>query len=246
MSQPREIKRFGKVTEVMEPPNLMELQTVSYTEFLQADVPSDEREHHGLEAILQEVFPVEVNDGVNRLEYLGYELGRPRYSPDECRMLRLTYGMPFKIRVRLVAGESETEETVYLGEIPKMIGGGEFLVNGAERVIVSQLHRSPGVDFDKEIHSSDRIHHKVRIIPERGSWIELLVSRKDTLTVRIDQSGKFPVHDAPPRALREVRLQRGDHSSLLRDLDGQAHDAQRARQDQGQGRRQRRRRPRDR
>jgi DNA-directed RNA polymerase subunit beta len=193
MSQPREIKRFGKVTEVMEPPNLMELQTVSYGEFLQADVPSDEREHHGLEAILQEVFPVEVNDGVNRLEYLGYELGRPRYSPDECRMLRLTYGMPFKIRVRLVAGESETEETVYLGEIPKMIGGGEFLVNGAERVIVSQLHRSPGVDFDKEIHSSDRIHHKVRVIPERGSWIELLVSRKDTLTVRIDQSGKFPV-----------------------------------------------------
>ncbi|MCW8140163.1 MAG: DNA-directed RNA polymerase subunit beta, partial [Planctomycetota bacterium] len=188
-----EIKRFGKVTEVMPPPNLMELQTASYERFLQIDVPEEERENIGLEAILREIFPIESYEGRNKLEYLGYELGRPRYSSDECRMLRLTYGMPFKIKVRLVRGEEEIEETVYLGEIPKMIGGGEFIVNGAERVIVSQLHRSPGVDFDKEIHTSDRIHHKCRIIPERGSWIELIVSRKDTLTVRIDQSGKFPV-----------------------------------------------------
>ncbi len=189
-----DVKRFGKVTEVMAPPNLMELQTKSYEEFLQADVPPDEREDRGLEAILREIFPITPDDGGRtRLDYLGYELGRPRYSADECRMLRLTYGMPFKIRVRLIRGEEELEEVVYLGEIPKMIGGGEFIVNGAERAIVSQLHRSPGVDFDKEVHSSDRVHHKVRIIPERGSWIELLVSRKDTLTVRIDQSGKFPV-----------------------------------------------------
>jgi DNA-directed RNA polymerase subunit beta len=188
-----DIKRFGKVTEVMPPPNLMELQTASYERFLQIDVPEEERENIGLEAILREIFPIESYEGRNKLEYLGYELGRPRYSSDECRMLRLTYGMPFKIKVRLVRGEEEVEETVYLGEIPKMIGGGEFIVNGAERVIVSQLHRSPGVDFDKEIHTSDRIHHKCRIIPERGSWIELIVSRKDTLTVRIDQSGKFPV-----------------------------------------------------
>jgi DNA-directed RNA polymerase subunit beta len=189
----QDIKRFGKVTEVMPPPNLMELQTASYERFLQIDVPEEERENIGLEAILREIFPIESYEGRNKLEYLGYELGRPRYSADECRMLRLTYGMPFKIRVRLVRGEEELEEVVYLGEIPKMIGGGEFIVNGAERAIVSQLHRSPGVDFDREIHSSDRIHHKCRIIPERGSWIELIVSRKDTLTVRIDQSGKFPV-----------------------------------------------------
>ncbi|HBP19860.1 MAG TPA: DNA-directed RNA polymerase subunit beta, partial [Planctomycetes bacterium] len=136
MSMEREIKRFGKVTEVMPPPNLMELQTKSMEEFLQADIPPDEREVHGLEAILQEVFPIESFEKSNRLEYLGYELGRPRYSSDECRMLRLTYGMPFKIRVRLVTGETDMEETVYLGEIPKMIGGGEFIVNGAERVIV--------------------------------------------------------------------------------------------------------------
>ena len=188
-----EIKRFGKVTEVMAPPNLMELQTVSFERFLQLDVPPEEREDVGLEGILREIFPIESEDGRNRLEYLGYELGRPRYSSDECRMLRLTFGMPFKIRVRLIRGEEELEETVYLGEIPRMIGGGEFIVNGAERAIVSQLHRSPGVDFDKEIHTSDRVLHKCRVIPERGSWIELIVSRKDTLTVRIDQSGKFPV-----------------------------------------------------
>ena len=188
-----EIKRFGKVTEVMPPPNLMELQTDSYAEFLQVDVPQEEREPKGLEAILREIFPIDSYEGRVKLEYLGYELGRPRYSSDECRMLRLTFGMPFKIRVRLIRGEEELEEVVYLGEIPKMIGGGEFIINGAERVIVSQLHRSPGVDFDKEIHTSDRVLHKCRIIPERGSWIELLVSRKDTLTVRIDQSGKFPI-----------------------------------------------------
>jgi len=188
-----DIKRFGKVTEVMSPPNLMELQTASFDRFLQVDVPQEEREEQGLEAILREIFPVESYEGRHKLEYIGYELGRPRYAEAECRMLRLTYGMPFKIRVRLVRGEEEVEEVVYLGEIPKMIGGGEFIINGAERVIVSQLHRSPGVDFDKEIHSSDRVLHKCRIIPERGSWIELIVSRKDTLTVRIDQSGKFPV-----------------------------------------------------
>ena len=188
-----DIKRFGRVTEVMPPPNLMELQTASYERFLQIDIPQEERVDQGLEAILREIFPIEHLEGRVKLEYLGYELGRPRYSPDECRMLRLTYGMPFKIRVRLIRGEEELEETVYLGEIPKMIGGGEFIINGAERVIVSQLHRSPGVDFDKEIHSSDRVLHKCRVIPERGSWIELMVSRKDTLMVRIDQSGKFPV-----------------------------------------------------
>jgi DNA-directed RNA polymerase subunit beta len=188
-----EIKRFGRVTEVMPPPNLMELQTATYERFLQVDVPQEEREEVGLEAILREIFPVESYEGRVRLEYLGYALGRPRYSHEECRMLRLTYGMPFKIKVRLVRGEEELVEEVYLGEIPKMIGGGEFIINGAERVIVSQLHRSPGVDFDKEIHTSDRVHHKCRVIPERGSWIELIVSRKDTLTVRIDQSGKFPV-----------------------------------------------------
>ena len=188
-----EVKRFGRVREVMAPPNLMKLQVESYSRFLQPNLPPDEREPMGLEGILSEIFPIESYDKSLSLEYLGYDLGRPRYSTDDCRKLRKTYGMPFKIRVRLVKGSEAKEEDVYLGEIPMMIGGGEFIVNGSERVIVSQLHRSPGVDFDKEIHTSDKVLHKCRVIPERGSWIEINVSKRDALTVRIDQSGKFPV-----------------------------------------------------
>ena len=120
-----------------------------------------------------------------------YELGKPRYDPDECRQLRLTYGRPFRVWLRLNKGETAIEEEVYLGDMPIMIGGGEFIINGAERVVVSQLHRSPGVDFVVEIEAGDRKLHACRIIPERGSWIELNVTKKDTLGVRIDQTGKF-------------------------------------------------------
>ncbi|HZN58547.1 MAG TPA: DNA-directed RNA polymerase subunit beta, partial [Planctomycetota bacterium] len=149
-----------------------------------------DRENVGLEAILREIFPIKSYDSKITLTYLGYELGRPRYSPEECRQLRLTYGMPFKIRVRLEK-EEPIEEEVYLGELPIMVGGGEFIINGAERVIVSQLHRSPGVDFSEELHTSEKRLHSCRIIPERGSWIELNVTKKDALAIRIDQSGKF-------------------------------------------------------
>ncbi len=184
-------RTYGRSREVMEIPDLMELQTRSYLEFLQADAPYSERKNTGLEAILREVFPIQSFDGTKSLEYLYYELGQPRYSPDECRRLRLTFGMPFRIRVKL-QGPEPVEEEVYLGEIPIMIGGGEFIINGAERVIVTQLHRSPGVDFSVEIHAGERKLHSCWIIPERGSWIELNVGKKDSLAVRIDQSGKFP------------------------------------------------------
>ena len=117
-------------------------------------------------------------------------MGKPRYEPDECRQLRLTYGRPFKVWLRLTK-EQPIEEEVYLGDMPIMLGGGEFIINGAERVVVSQLHRSPGVDFVSEMEGNERRLHSCRIIPERGSWIELNVSKKDSLTVRIDQSGKF-------------------------------------------------------
>ena len=147
------------------------------------------------------------------LEYLGYELGAPRYSPDECRRLRLTYGAPFKIRVRLNK-EEPIEEEVYLGEFPIMIGGGEFIINGTERVIVTQLHRSPGVDFSVETTRSDKKLHSCWIIPERGSWIELNVSKKDALQVRIDQSGKFPA-TMLVRALSEDVLDRRRHHPPL-------------------------------
>ncbi len=206
-----QIRPFGKVTEVLEVPNLMALQTDSYQRFLQEDLPTRERKDTGLESILREVFPIESYDGQLALEYVEYELGRPRYGPDECRRLRLTYGMPFKIRVRLRRPTESIEEDVYLGEIPRMIGGGEFIINGAERVIVSQLHRSPGVDFDEEIAAEKRLH-KCRIIPERGSWVELNVNKKDVITVRIDQSGKFPV----TILLRAMDKSCGSDASIVR------------------------------
>ena len=184
------VLKYGAQRE-FDVPDLVELQTRSYAAFLQEDVPGEHREDSGLESILREVFPIPSYDGTMQLEYLGYDLGAPRYTPDECRELRLTYGRPFKIRVRLQK-ETPVEEEVYLGEIPIMVGGGEFIVNGTERVIVTQLHRSPGVDFSVDTHSSDKKLHSCWIIPERGSWIELNVTNKDVLAVRIDQSGKFP------------------------------------------------------
>ncbi|MCZ6787845.1 MAG: DNA-directed RNA polymerase subunit beta, partial [Planctomycetota bacterium] len=183
--------KFGRTEEEFPLPNLVDLQTRSYRDFIQAELPFSERGDQGLEGIIKEIFPITSYDGTMTLDYLGYELGAPRYTPSECRRLRLTYGAPFKIRVRLNK-EEPVEEEVYLGEFPIMIGGGEFIINGTERVIVTQLHRSPGVDFSMETHTSDRKLHSCWIIPERGSWIELNVSKKETLQVRIDQSGKFP------------------------------------------------------
>ena len=185
-----EIRNYGKVVDVIEIQNLVQIQTKAYRDFLQADVPASKRKNYGIEAILREIFPVSNYDGTLSLDYIKYELGKPRYTQDECRQLRLTYGRPFRIWLRLNKVEP-IEEEVYLGEIPVMIGGGEFIINGTERVIVTQLHRSPGIDFIEEFHAEKRLH-SCRIIPERGSWIELEVGKKDILTVRIDQSGKLP------------------------------------------------------
>jgi len=185
-----EIRNYGKVEDVIEIQNLVQIQTKAYRDFLQADVPASKRKNYGIEAILREIFPVSNYDGTLSLDYIKYELGKPRYTQDECRQLRLTYGRPFRIWLRLNKAEP-IEEEVYLGEIPVMIGGGEFIINGTERVIVTQLHRSPGIDFVEEFHAEKRLH-SCRIIPERGSWIELEVGKKDILTVRIDQSGKLP------------------------------------------------------
>jgi DNA-directed RNA polymerase subunit beta len=183
-------RRYGRGEEILAIPDLTELQIKSYEDFLQAEFPSSERADLGLEAIIREIFPIESYDKTMRLVYLGYELGKPRYTPNECRLLKQTYGMPFKVRIRLEKAEP-VEEDVYLGEIPKMIGGGEFIVNGAERVIVSQLHRSPGVDFSVDVQPGEKKLHSCWIIPERGSWIEINVTKKDVLHVKIDQSGKF-------------------------------------------------------
>ncbi len=185
-----EIRNYGKVEDVIGIQDLVQIQTKAYCDFLQADVAASKRKNFGIEAILREIFPVSNYDGTLSLDYIKYELGKPRYTQDECRQLRLTYGRPFRIWLRLNKAEP-IEEEVYLGEVPVMIGGGEFIINGTERVIVTQLHRSPGIDFIEEFHAEKRLH-SCRIIPERGSWIELEVGKKDIITVRIDQSGKLP------------------------------------------------------
>jgi DNA-directed RNA polymerase subunit beta len=188
--QPTEVRHFGSRRASHLIPDLTEIQTRFYDAFLQYDVASNKRKDHGIEGVLREIFPIESYDKTVKIEYLKYELGKPRYDPDECRQLRMTYGRPLRVTLRLTR-EQPIEEEVYLGDIPIMLGGGEFIINGAERVVVSQLHRSPGIDFVADTESSDRKTYNCRIIPERGSWIELNVSKKDTLQVRIDQSGKF-------------------------------------------------------
>lgn len=185
-----EVRNFGNIETELELSDLTQIQTASYDRFLQRGKTSRERKNQGLEEILREVFPIESYDGQYRLEYVKYELGKPRYNPTECRQLRLTYGRPFRVWLRLVK-EQPIEEEVYLGDMPIMLGGGEFIINGAERVVVSQLHRSPGVDFVLSSEPGERKTYSCRVIPERGSWIELVVSKKETLGVRIDQSGKF-------------------------------------------------------
>ncbi|MDY7009446.1 MAG: DNA-directed RNA polymerase subunit beta [Planctomycetota bacterium] len=186
---------FSKVGDTIDPPGLVEIQTASYERFLQVDAPPQRRKNEGLEALLREIFPIISYDGKATLEYVNYELGEPRYTEEECRQLRLTYGRPFRIRCRLKHKDIKDvlEESIYMGDMPIMIGGGEFIINGAERVIVSQLHRSPGVDFTVEFAESDRPLHGARIIPERGSWIEIGVTKKEILAIRIDQSSKLPL-----------------------------------------------------
>lgn len=190
----RTIRKFGKVNDAVGIPNLVDVQLNSYDKFLQVESSPTRRKDQGLEGLFREIFPIESYDKNMRLEYVHYELEKPRYSTTRCRQLRLTYGYPLKVccRLRTKEGEDVAEQTIYLGEIPIMIGGGEFIINGAERVIVSQLHRSPGVDFLIDSKEEDRILHGGRIIPERGSWIEISVTKKDVLVVKIDQSSKIP------------------------------------------------------
>jgi DNA-directed RNA polymerase subunit beta len=208
----KESRRFGSGRDQHLTPDLTEIQTRSYSDFLQHEVPPEKRKDQGIESVLKEIFPVESYDKQLTLEYVRYELGKPRYTPEECRQLRLTYGRPFRVWLRLNK-EEPIEEEVYLGDMPIMLGGGEFIINGAERVVVSQLHRSPGVDFVMEADAtSDRKLPSCRIIPERGSWIEINVTKKDSLTVRIDQSGKF----SAVTLLRAMDPKYGSDAELIR------------------------------
>ena len=207
------VRKFGTGREYQLPKDLTKIQTASYANFLQLGVDPEKRKAQGIEGVLKEIFPVTSYDGSLALSYVRYELGKPRYTPEECRQLRLTYGQPFRVWLRLEK-EQPVEEEVFLGDIPIMMGGGEFIINGAERVVVSQLHRSPGIDFVRATDgtTSDRLLASCRVIPERGSWIELNVTKKDSITVRIDQSGKF----SAMTLLRAMTPKYGEDASLIR------------------------------
>jgi DNA-directed RNA polymerase subunit beta len=195
---------FAKIPEVMEIPNLLAIQLESYAQFLQRDLPIDRRGDQGLESVFRSVFPIESPKGKYKLEYHGYIISEPKYSEEECKERDLTFAAPLKARLRLVINE-EDEETgekrlkdiiqseVFLGEIPLLTNKGTFIINGAERVIVSQLHRSPGVFFGDEIHPNGKRLFNARIIPYRGSWVEFTVDINDVMHVNIDRRRKIPV-----------------------------------------------------
>ncbi|UCG56185.1 MAG: DNA-directed RNA polymerase subunit beta [Phycisphaerales bacterium] len=208
------VRYFGRVRDAVEIPDLVAIQRRSYEHFLQKDVAPTKRKCVGLESLFREIFPIESYDKKMTLEYLYYELERPHYAPSECRQLRLTYAYPLKIycRLRNADGDDLAEQAIYLGEMPVMIGGGEFIINGAVRVLVSQLHRSPGVDFLIESKEGDRVLHGGRIIPERGSWIEIGVTTKDILVIKIDQSSKIPA----TTFLRAIDASYGTAQDILR------------------------------
>ena len=210
----RTFRNFGRIQDAVKIPDLVAIQKKSYNRFLQEEVSPAKRKCAGLEGLFREIFPIESYDKSMCLEYLYYELEQPRYTLTQCRQLRLTYGYPLKIccRLRRKEGEDLTEQAIYLGEVPIMIGGGEFIIHGAERVIVSQLHRSPGVDFVIESKEGDRVLHGGRIIPERGSWIEIGVTKKDVLVVKIDQSSKIPA----TVFLRAISADYGSPEAILR------------------------------
>ncbi|KAF1686406.1 DNA-directed RNA polymerase subunit beta [Pseudoxanthomonas broegbernensis] len=198
-------KDFGKQRSILEVPFLLAIQVDSYRDFLQAETDPAKRREQGLHAALKSVFPISSYSGNAALEYVGYKLGEPVFDERECRNRGLSYGAPLRVTVRLVIYDRESstkaikyvkEQEVYLGEIPLMTEHGTFIVNGTERVIVSQLHRSPGVFFDHDrgkTHSSGKLLYSARIIPYRGSWLDFEFDPKDALYTRIDRRRKLPV-----------------------------------------------------
>jgi len=198
-------KDFGKQRSILEVPFLLAIQVDSYREFLQENIDPAKRRDLGLHAALKSVFPIASYSGNAALEYVGYKLGEPVFDERECRQRGMSYGAPLRVTVRLVIYDRESstkaikyvkEQEVYLGEIPLMTDNGTFIVNGTERVIVSQLHRSPGVFFDHDrgkTHSSGKLLYSARIIPYRGSWLDFEFDPKDALFTRIDRRRKLPV-----------------------------------------------------
>ncbi|GIX31521.1 MAG: hypothetical protein KatS3mg124_1993 [Porticoccaceae bacterium] len=197
-------KDFRKLPEVMELPPLLAIQLESYQSFTQIGIPPEQRAETGLHAAFKSIFPISSLNGSAVLEYVDYSLGRPIFDVEECKLRGATYAAPLRVRLRLVIYDKDSssraikdikEQEVYLGEIPLMTEHGTFIVNGTERVIVSQLHRSPGVFFDHDrgkTHSSGKLLYSARVIPYRGSWLDFEFDPKDLLFVRIDRRRKLP------------------------------------------------------
>ena len=199
-------KNFAKIPKIIDIPNLIDIQKYSYEKFLQADIPPEKREDVGLQGVFRSVFPIKDFNEQSSLEFVSYHLEKPKYDVDECHQRGMTYSAPIKVVVRLVVWDKDEEtgaqsirdvkeQEVYFGEIPLMTTNGTFIVNGTERVVVSQLHRSPGAFFDHDkgkSHSSGKLLYNARIIPYRGSWIDFEFDAKDILYCRIDRRRKLP------------------------------------------------------
>ena len=197
-------KNFGKLPSAMDIPYLLSIQIDSYRQFTQSDSSADERLEQGLHAAFKSVFPIVSYSGKAVLEYVSYELGKPVFDVKECQLRGSTYSVSLRVKVRLILYDKESttlaikdikEQEVYMGEIPLMTDSGTFVINGTERVVVSQLHRSPGVFFDHDrgkTHSSGKLLYSARVIPYRGSWLDFEFDPKDMVYVRIDRRRKLP------------------------------------------------------
>ena len=200
-------KFFGKIPEVAEMPNLIEVQKASYDQFLMVEEPKGGRPDEGLQAVFKSVFPISDFSGSSMLEFVKYEFEGPKFDVDECRQRDLTYAAPLKVTLRLIVFDVDEdtgaksikdikEQDVYMGDMPLMTSNGTFIINGTERVIVSQMHRSPGVFFDHDkgkSHSSGKLLFAARVIPYRGSWLDIEFDSKDVVHARIDRRRKIPV-----------------------------------------------------
>ena len=200
-------KDFSKIPKVLEIFNLIDVQVRSYERFLQADVKPENRKDVGLQAVFKSVYPIKDFNETASLEFVSYHFEKPKYDVNECRARGVTYAAPIKVVVRLVVWDTDAEggtpairdvkeQEVYFGEIPLMTEAGSFIINGTERVIVSQLHRSPGIFFDHDkgkTLASGKLIYSARVIPIRGSWLDLEFDSKDLLYVRIDRRRKMPV-----------------------------------------------------
>src|SRR5690348_260629 len=200
-------KFFGKIQEVAEMPNLIEVQKASYDQFLMVKDPPGGRSDEGLQAVFKSVFPIRDFSNTSQLDFVAYEFDPPKYDVDECRQRGMTYAAPLKVKLRLIVFDVDEEtgarsvkdikeQDVYMGDIPLMTNNGTFVVNGTERVIVSQMHRSPGVFFDHDkgkTHSSGKLLFAARIIPYRGSWLDIEFDAKDIVYARIDRRRKIQV-----------------------------------------------------